>query len=67
MNHQESTVLPPDNRLAYKTSEAAKVLGMCRATLWKETSLGRIKKTPLGLYPRFELERYLKAELKRNP
>lgn len=67
MNPNESGVLPPDGMLAYNQKNAAKVLDVSRWTLWKETSLGKIRKTTLGLYPRSELERYLKAELKRKP
>lgn len=66
MNCQEPPILPPDGKLAYNQKSAAKVLDVSRWTLWKETSLGKIKKTPLGLYPRFELERYLRAELKQK-
>ena len=52
-------------QLAYNQKRAAKMMGMSRVTLWKETSLGRITKTALGLYSLAELERYLAAETEK--
>jgi len=52
-------------QLAYNQKRAAKMLGIGRVTLWKETSLGKITKTALGLYSLAELERYLAAETEK--
>jgi len=52
-------------QLAYSQKQAAKMLGIGRCSLWKETSLGRITKTALGLYSLAELERYLAAETEK--
>lgn len=53
-------------RLAFNQIEAAKVLGMDPRTLREETKLGRVKRTPRGLYPRAELERYLSEQTNHN-
>jgi excisionase family DNA binding protein len=52
--------LPDDNRLAYRITEAAEVMGMGRTTLYKLISSGKITKTEDNRLARFEMERYLK-------
>jgi hypothetical protein len=51
--------VPVREMLAVPLAIACKLLGMGRTSLWKEISLGRIRKTPMNTIPRTELERYL--------
>ena len=65
MSNTEHSLLTSAKQLAYNQKQAAKMLGIGRCSLWKETSLGRITKTALGLYSLAELERYLAAETEK--
>lgn len=53
-------------RMAYNQVESAKILGMSVSTLSLETKLGKIHRTPIGLYPVHEMFRYLNDEMEGN-
>ena len=58
--------VPFREMLAVPLAVARQLLGIGRTSLWKEISLGRIRKTPLNTIPKTELERYL-AEVSAAP
>lgn len=58
-----SPTVPMENRLAYNGKETAALLGITPSTLSRETTAGRIRKNIIGLYPRPEIERYLRDTL----
>lgn len=54
-------------KLAYSTSEAAQVLGVCELTIWRLRKRGLLKSSNAlrhALIPHFEIERFLKATCK---
>jgi excisionase family DNA binding protein len=60
-----STILPSSHRISYSPSDAAKVIGVSRSTLFNLLARGDLKARKLGtrtLITTAELERYL-AEL----
>jgi len=53
--------VPVREMLAVPLAVACQLLGIGRTSLWKEISIGRIRKTPLNTIAKAELERYLEA------
>ncbi len=57
-------VLEADSKILYKQAEAAELLGISRATLWRLVASGQILPVRLGALVRFrrsELERFAAA------
>ena len=53
--------------LGYNGRAAARICGVSYWTLWRDTKLGKVRRTSRGIYPREELMRYLKEDLINNP
>lgn len=50
-------------KMAVTATDACKLLGIGRKTLWRLKSTGRITPTSYGTYPITELERHLQEEI----
>ena len=49
--------------LAVNQEDAARLCGISVSTLWRDTRLGKVRRTSRGVYPLVELKRYLQADL----
>lgn len=56
-------VVPELERGAYDRRGAAAYLSISTTTLWRLTASGKIRKTSVGVYPKTELDRWLKKEI----